>query len=160
MRTLFAESENFDSELSELRSFDLLESKDLDLKVDKILHDIRLKGDAAVISYVRELERREVRTKSDLRIKPEILESCYKKISEKERSVLSFAIDRIESFHRHQIESSWSYRDELNNLLGQQVAPINRVGVYIPGGKASYPSTALMAVIPACLLYTSDAADE
>ena len=62
MRTLFADSENFDSELSELRSFDLLESKDLDLKVDKILRDIRLKGDAAVISYVRELERREVRT--------------------------------------------------------------------------------------------------
>ena len=122
MRTLFADSENFDSELSELRSFDLLESKDLDLKVDKILRDIRFKGDAAVISYVRELERREVHTKSDLRIEPEILESCYKKISEKERSVLSFAIERIESFHRHQIESSWSYRDELNNLLGQQVA--------------------------------------
>ena len=158
MRTLFADSENFDSELSELRSFDLLESKDLDLKVDKILRDMRLKGDAAVISYVRELERREVRTKSDLRIEPEILESCYKKISEKERSVLSFAIERIESFHRHQIESSWSYRDELNNLLGQQVAPINRVGVYIPGGKASYPSTALMALIPARLAGVSEIA--
>ena len=108
MRKLFADSENFETEFRELRSLDLLENQDLDLKVNKILRDIRSTGDAAVISYVRELEREEVRLSSDLRIEPELLKSCWKNISEKERNVLSLAIDRIEAFHRHQIESSWS----------------------------------------------------
>ena len=149
MKKLFADSDSFESDLDELRSLDLLEDKELDRTVSKILRDIRLNGDSAVLSYVKEFEREDVKSWSDLKIDPKLLASSWKKVSEKERNALSFAIERIETFHKRQIESSWSYRDEQNNLLGQQITPINRVGVYIPGGRASYPSTALMTVIPA-----------
>ena len=149
MRKLFTGTDSFQADLDELRSLQLLEDHELDGKVGKILRDIRLRGDAAVLGYVKEFERIDIDSGSDLRIDPELLATSWEKISEKERNALSFAIERIETFHNHQIESSWSYKDEQNNLLGQQIAPIKRVGVYIPGGKASYPSTALMTVIPA-----------
>ena len=149
MKKLFASSDSFESDLNELRSLDLLEDQELDRKVGKILRDIRLNGDSAVLSYVKEFEREDVKSMSDLKIDPELLASSWKKVSEKERNALSVAIERIETFHHRQIESSWSYTDGQNNLLGQQITPINRAGVYIPGGRASYPSTALMTVIPA-----------
>ena len=149
MKKLFASSDSFESDLNELRSLDLLEDQELDRKVGKILRDIRLNGDSAVLSYVKEFEREDVKSVSDLKIDPELLASSWKKVSEKERNALSVAIERIETFHHRQIESSWSYTDGQNNLLGQQITPINRAGLYIPGGKASYPSTALMTVIPA-----------
>ena len=146
MKKLFASSDSFESHLNELRSLDLLEDQELDRKVGKILRDIRLNGDSAVLSYVKEFEREDVKSMSDLKIDPELLASSWKKVSEKERNALSVAIERIETFHHRQIESSWSYKDEQNNFLGQQITPINRAGVYIPGGRASYPSTALMTV--------------
>ena len=149
MKKLFASSDSFESDLNELRSLDLLEDEELDRTVGKILRDIRLNGDSAVLSYVKEFEREDVKSRSDLKIDPELLASSWKKVSEKERNALSVAIERIETFHQRQIESSWSYTDGQNNLLGQQITPINRAGVYIPGGRASYPSTALMTVIPA-----------
>ena len=149
MKKLFASSDSFESDLNELRSLDLLEDQELDRKVDKILRDIRLNGDSAVLSYVKEFEREDVKSVSDLKIDPALLASSWKKVSEKERNALSVAIERIETFHHRQIESSWSYTDGQNNLLGQQITPINRAGVYVPGGRASYPSTALMTVIPA-----------
>ena len=149
MKKLFASSDSFESDLNELRSIDLLEDEELDRTVGKILRDIRLKGDSAVLSYVKEFEREDVKSVSDLKIDPELLASSWKNVSEKERNALSVAIERIETFHHRQIESSWSYTDGQNNLLGQQITPINRAGVYIPGGRASYPSTALMTVIPA-----------
>ena len=149
MKKLLASSDSFESDLNELRSLDLLEDQELDRKVGKILRDIRLNGDSAVLSYVKEFEREDVKSMSDLKIDPELLASSWKKVSEKERNALSIAIERIETFHHRQIESSWSYTDGQNNLLGQQITPINRAGVYVPGGRASYPSTALMTVIPA-----------
>ncbi|MAN70068.1 MAG: hypothetical protein CMP88_11375, partial [Gammaproteobacteria bacterium] len=99
MKKLFASSDSFESDLNELRSIDLLEDEELDRTVGKILRDIRLKGDSAVLSYVKEFEREDVKSRSDLKVDPELLASSWKKVSEKERNALSVAIERIETFH-------------------------------------------------------------
>ena len=92
MKKLFASSDSFESDLNELRSLDLLEDEELDRTVGKILRDIRLNGDSAVLSYVKEFEREDVKSMSDLKIEPESLASTWKKVSQKERNALSDAI--------------------------------------------------------------------
>ena len=158
MRRLVAGSENFSRDIENLRSFDLLDDEILDKKVSQVLVDVREKGDGALLDYIKEFERQDFETVLDSRIDRETLASSWDKLSTSEQDVLSLAINRIESFHRHQIERSWSYVDEEDNRLGQQVAPIKRVGVYVPGGRASYPSTTLMTVIPAQVAGVSEIA--
>ncbi len=149
---------NFYREIESLRSFDLLDDESLDEKVTQILRDVREKGDVALLAFIKEYERPDLRTVLETRVDLETLESSWYKLSGSGKEVLSLAIDRIHSFHRHQIERSWSYKDEEKNRLGQQVTPIKRVGVYVPGGRASYPSTTLMTVIPAQVAGVSEIA--
>ena len=119
---------------------------------------MREKGDSALLNYINEFESQDLQAVLDSRIDTEMLAASWERLSNEEKDVLTLAINRIESFHRHQIESSWSYVDEQKNKLGQQVTPIKRVGVYVPGGRASYPSTTLMTVIPAQVAGVSEIA--
>ena len=158
MRRLVAGSKNFSHDIESLRSFDLLDDEVLDKKVSQVLMNVRRKGDSALLDYINEFESQDLKAVLDSRVDMGTLASSWDRLSTSEQDVLTLAINRVESFHRHQIESSWSYVDEQENRLGQQVTPIKRVGVYVPGGRASYPSTTLMTVIPAQVAGVSEIA--
>lgn len=158
MRKLVAGDKAFQDDIQRLRAFDLLEDDVLDKKVSQILADVKEKGNEALLGYIKEFDRLDINSVHDAMIDPELFASSWKRLSSKERDVLSLAVDRIHSFHQHQTERSWSFRDEDNNWLGQQVSAIKRVGIYVPGGRASYPSTSLMTVIPAQVAGVSEIA--
>ena len=88
-------------------------------------------------------------TQSTLEVKSSEVKPAVRKVPEKDLRTLRLAAKRIAAFHRRQLQKSWQYRDPLGMLLGQRITPLERVGVYVPAGKASYPSTVLMNVIPA-----------
>lgn len=116
--------------------------------VRKIIRGVRQRGDRALRHYTRLFDGLRL-NRLDIEVKRREWEQAAKMVSKDDFRALSLAAKRITAFHRRQLERSWSYRDSLGLFLGQRVTPLERVGVYVPGGKASYPSTVLMNVIPA-----------
>jgi histidinol dehydrogenase len=115
--------------------------------VRTVLQAVRRQGDAAVLRYSREFDQ--VRLTTDrLRIRPDRIKEAYRQVAPAAVESLRFAADRIRSFHEHQRPKSWNY-EEQHITLGQLVNPLDRVGIYVPGGKAAYPSSVLMNAIPA-----------
>lgn len=117
-------------------------------KVGEILETVRRKGDRALFRYARLFDGIRLGAR-DLEVRPQEIDRAMKKVSQDDLRVLRAAARRIAAFHRRQLEKSWGYRDSLGIFLGQKITPLERVGVYVPGGKASYPSTVLMNVVPA-----------
>ncbi len=117
--------------------------------VTGILADVSRRGDVAVLEYTRRFDRLDVASMSQLEIPREELERALAGLVPARRDALEQAAARIRSYHEHQPLASWQYTDEDGTLLGQRVTPLDRVGVYVPGGKAAYPSTVLMNTIPA-----------
>jgi histidinol dehydrogenase len=120
----------------------------IDRRVSKIIENVRRGGDRAVLRYTAMFDR--VRLDSaTLEVRPSEIEAALKKLPREDLATLRLATKRIAIFHRHQLQKSWQYRDRLGIMLGQRIKPLKRVGVYVPGGKALYPSTVLMNAIPA-----------
>ena len=117
--------------------------------VSGIVARIAEQGDEALLELTNELDRRSVQNAPALCIEPPALAEAVKSIDSSVREALSKAIVRIRAFHEHQLASSWQFTDDTGSVLGQRVLPLDRVGVYVPGGRASYPSSVLMNVIPA-----------
>ena len=116
--------------------------------VAEIIRTVRKKGDRALLYYTRLFDG--VRLgKSGIEVGQKEMDRAMKIVPREDLRVLRLAAGRIAAFHRRQLERSWGYRDSLGLFLGQRITPLERVGVYVPGGKASYPSTVLMNVIPA-----------
>jgi histidinol dehydrogenase len=116
--------------------------------VQDIITEIRTRGDDALIEYTRRLDRRQM-SLADLEIPVTEAQKCLNTLSVELRQALEHAAGRIRAYHERQKQESWTYQDPDGNTLGQQVTPLDRVGVYVPGGKAAYPSSVLMNVIPA-----------
>jgi histidinol dehydrogenase len=117
-------------------------------RVAEIVRAVQRNGDKALLRYTRLFDRACL-TRATIEVRPEEIERAMKKVSAAELRILRLAAKRIGAFHRRQVQKSWDYRDPLGMLLGQRITPLERVGVYVPGGKASYPSTVLMNVVPA-----------
>jgi histidinol dehydrogenase len=117
-------------------------------RVDEILRAVQKTGDRALVRYTELFDRVRL-TRSTMEVKPSEIERAMKKVPAKDLLMLRLAARRITAFHRRQLQKSWRYRDPIGMLLGQRITPLERVGVYVPGGKASYPSTVLMNAIPA-----------
>jgi histidinol dehydrogenase len=117
-------------------------------RVDSIVRAIQRRGDRSLLHYTRLFDGVRL-TPSTLEVKSSEVEEAVRKVKEKDLRTLRLAARRIAAFHRRQLQKSWQYRDPLGMLLGQRITPLERVGVYVPAGKASYPSTVLMNVIPA-----------
>jgi len=117
--------------------------------VTEILADVRKRGDQAVIEYTNRFDRLNVGVMAELEIPQQRMDVALRKISIEHRMALEMAADRIGLYHEHQKASSWTYTEDDGTVLGQQVTPLDRVGLYVPGGKASYPSSVLMNAIPA-----------
>ncbi len=121
-------------------------------KIEKLVREIirlvKKKGDRALLHFSRLFDGIRL-DKSTIEVTQKEMDRAMRRVPMEDLRVLRLAAKRIGAFHRHQLEKSWGYRDALGLFLGQKITPLGRVGVYVPGGKASYPSTVLMNVIPA-----------
>lgn len=117
--------------------------------VTDILADVRKRGDAAVLEYTSRFDRLNATSMDELTISAAHLQQALDKIKPEQREALEYAAERIRSYHEKQKMESWSYKDIDSNMLGQQVTALDRAGLYVPGGKAAYPSSVLMNAIPA-----------
>ncbi len=117
--------------------------------VEAIVADVRVRGDAALLDYTVKFDRRPVVAVADLEILPERLAQAWNGLTEDLREALQTAATRIRSYAERQVIAPFEFADEYGNLLGQRVTPLDRVGLYVPGGKAAYPSSVLMNAIPA-----------
>ncbi len=140
---------DFDVSLQSLlnRSHDRIEGVE-DVVAD-IISNIRQRGDQALLEYTSQFDHLHVADPSELEISQQRLQQAVAAISAEQRDALDISIQRVRDFHQRQHEKSWSYTDETGTLLGQQITPLDRVGIYVPGGKAAYPSTVVMTAIPA-----------
>ncbi len=121
----------------------------IETTVRGIIADVRKRGDAALLEYTNRLDRRDVQTVDELVVPAEKLNAALEQLAPALRRALEDAAARIRRYHEKQVQTSWRYIDDDGVELGQQVTPLDRVGVYVPGGKAAYPSSVLMNVIPA-----------
>ncbi|MEF8794347.1 MAG: histidinol dehydrogenase [Thiohalorhabdus sp.] len=149
MRRLNSSDKRFDEELDALLAWEEGDDRELEETVRAILDRVRAEGDAAVLAYTHKFDRVENTTMASLAISRDRMEAALERIPGDQREALESAAARIREFHQRQKEKDWSYTDESGTLLGQKVTPLDRVGVYIPGGTAAYPSTVLMNTIPA-----------
>lgn len=146
---LSAGDANFPESIAKLGAIPVDASAEIQSTVQGILADVRSRGDQAVLDYTRRFDRINVGSISELDISRDVLREALAILPTAERSALELAAGRIQEFHVRQKAGSWSYEGIDGTVLGQKVTPLDRVGVYVPGGKASYPSSVLMNVIPA-----------
>ncbi|MEL0086587.1 MAG: histidinol dehydrogenase, partial [Halieaceae bacterium] len=149
IRRLNRQDADFESQLKSL--LERPEERDgaLSSTVADIIETVRHEGDEAVLRYTRSLDRHTAETISDLTVERDTLEAALDTLDPALAEALKTAASRIEQYHQHQLVSDWGYEDEYGNHLGQRILAMSRVGLYVPGGKASYPSSVLMNGIPA-----------
>ncbi|MBW8760576.1 MAG: histidinol dehydrogenase [Burkholderiales bacterium] len=124
----------------------------IEARVGEILADVQQRGDAAVLEYTHRFDGVRAASMAALELKPDDLQAALAAIPADQRDALQAAAHRVRDYHQRQLDAcgrSWSYRDADGNLLGQKVTPLDRVGIYVPGGKAAYPSSVLMNALPA-----------
>ena len=140
---------DFLSSLDKLIAWDMVSNSDVESAVAQILTQVRTRGDAALIEYSNRFDRRDCQSISEFCLGSEQLQEALESIDSVTREALETAAARIRDYHNHQLQESWQYQEDDGTVLGQQVTPLERVGIYVPGGKASYPSSVLMNCIPA-----------
>ena len=140
---------DFDSNLEKLLAFENAQDDAIDVTVAKILADIRNRKDIALIEYTNRFDRLSATTGKDLELTQKQLHHSLEALPSNQRNALEQAAERVRSYHEKQQLNSWQYTDSDGTLLGQKITPLDRVGLYVPGGKASYPSSVLMNAIPA-----------
>ncbi len=149
IQRLSTQQSDFESRLDALLDWESVSSAEIQQSVDSIIADVRRRGDAAVIDLTRRFDRLDVQDMSALTLSAERLEQAWQGLPQAQREALTVAADRIRAYHERQKPESWSYQEADGTMLGQKVTPLDRAGVYVPGGKAAYPSSVLMNVIPA-----------
>ncbi|WP_390901572.1 histidinol dehydrogenase [Silvimonas soli] len=149
IRRLDSRAPQFQSELAALLAFESSQDPEVDTRVAVILDDVKHRGDAAVIEYTQRFDGLSVDAMPQLELSQDELKAAFERLPQQQKDALQAAAARVRKYHEHQKMSSWQYTDEDGTLLGQQVTPLDRVGIYVPGGKASYPSSVLMNAIPA-----------
>jgi histidinol dehydrogenase len=142
-------SADFWSQLDKLLAWDSVSDDKVHAVVREVLHAVQTKGDAAVVEYTNRFDRLSAQSMAELCIDAKRLEQAANRIPAEQRQALQQAAERLRAYHHHQKMETWSYTEADGTLLGQQVTALDRVGVYVPGGKAAYPSSVLMNVIPA-----------
>lgn len=140
---------DFDATLKKLLAWDSVSNHKVASVVDEILQAVKSKGDSAVLEYTNRFDRRAVQQFSEFFVAPEQMQNALNAIDKKSRAALETAAGRVHDYHEHQRQESWQYTEADGTVLGQKITPIEKVGLYVPGGKASYPSSVLMNAIPA-----------
>jgi histidinol dehydrogenase len=149
MRRLSSRDPEFLSTLDSLLHFDDSTDEAIERTVVEILANVRARGDAAVIDYTRRFDRLEANTVAELEVPENVRQAAFSGLPADQRAALEKAAARIRAYHQRQKAESWEYTETDGTRLGQQVTPLDRVGLYVPGGKAAYPSSVLMNALPA-----------
>ncbi|MCH4561645.1 histidinol dehydrogenase [Halomonas sp. EGI 63088] len=140
---------DFDDRLDALLAWEGVSDADIQRRVDEIIAAVKVRGDAALIEYSNRFDRLAVASMAELTLGPARLEQAYRGLPVEQRDALAAAAERIRLYHERQKPESWHYTEADGTVLGQQVVPLDRAGIYVPGGKAAYPSSVLMNAIPA-----------
>src|SRR5260221_6821476 len=149
VRRLATTDAGFEGALAELLAFEAAQDPSVERATAEILDAVRETGDAALLECTRRFDRWSPAAAGDLEIAPGTIHAALDALGAKERGALEAAAKRIRAYHEHQRQESWRVDEADGTVLGQQVTPIDRVGLYVPGGKAAYPSSVLMTAIPA-----------
>ena len=149
LRRMDAEAPGFEREFAALIAFDAAQDAAVDAAVAAIVADVRGRGDAALLEYTAKFDRFSVPSVAALEIPAAEMRATFDALAPAQRDALETAAERVRAYHDHQKLASWSFREPDGSELGAKVTPLDRVGVYVPGGKAAYPSSVLMNVIPA-----------
>ncbi|WP_455208062.1 histidinol dehydrogenase [Kaarinaea lacus] len=140
---------DFWQQLERMLAWEEVSDANVNTTVDAIINSVRQRGDAAVVEYTNRFDAMNVSSMQDLEIPKDRLQASLNKIPAQQRQALEHAAKRVRDYHQHQKQDNWSYTEADGTLLGQQVTALDRVGLYVPGGKAAYPSSVLMNAIPA-----------
>jgi histidinol dehydrogenase len=149
LNLLDTRSADFQAQLGRLLAFEATQDEGVERAVAEILARVRRRGDEALLAYTAQLDRVAAKTMAELEIGRGELEQAFAGLGQVRREALVQAAGRIRAYHERQLGESWSYVEEDGTRLGQQVTPLDRVGIYVPGGKAAYPSSVLMNALPA-----------
>jgi histidinol dehydrogenase len=149
IRRLSTADVDFGQQLDALLAWDTVSDTQVQQTVQAIITDIRARGDSALVDYTTRFDRWTPRNALDLEVPGKRLADAWSAIPTEQRHALEQASARIRAYAEHQRLASWSYTEPDGTLLGQQISPLDRVGLYVPGGKAAYPSSVLMNAIPA-----------
>jgi len=152
IRGLSTADAGFEAEFQRVLHWSEETDQSIEQVVAAILADVRIRGDAAVLEYTRRFDGIDATSVAALELGQAELRAALDSIKPSQRAALEAAAQRVRSYHERQLDAcgrSWSYRDADGTLLGQKVTPLDRVGIYVPGGKATYPSSVLMNALPA-----------
>jgi len=146
---------DFSSRLDALLARETDTGEDVQQLVADILANVKKRGNAALCEYTERFDGWAC-TSDSIEITRERMEQAWEAVSDEDRSALNLAVERIRAYHEHQLQSDWNFTDEAGLTLGQRITPLDRVGLYVPGGKAAYPSSVLMNAVPAVVAGVSE----
>ena len=149
IRRLSSSQADFDRRLADLIAYESSQDVSVERVTGEILDDVRTRGDAAVLEYTARFDRLKAASLAELELPRHLLEDALGRLAPGERGALEEAATRIRRYHEHQRTNSWHYTEADGTTLGQRITPLDRVGLYVPGGNAAYPSSVLMNAIPA-----------
>ncbi|MCE1183252.1 MAG: histidinol dehydrogenase, partial [Rhodocyclales bacterium] len=149
IKRLFTVDADFEAKMDALLAFEAAADEGIERTVACILADVKARGDVAVVEYTNKFDRLTVSTMADLELSQSELKAALESLPSERRAALEAAAGRIRAYHERQKMEGWSYTEADGTLLGQMITPLDRVGLYVPGGKAAYPSSVLMNAIPA-----------
>jgi histidinol dehydrogenase len=149
LRRLSSAEPDFAARIEQLTRFDAAQDAALQDSVRAIIAGVRGRGDAALLEYARRFDRAKAASVAELQVGREAMQAALAGVAQAEREALSVAHERIRAFHERQVQKSWDYREADGTRLGQRVTALERAGLYVPGGKAAYPSSVLMNAVPA-----------
>jgi histidinol dehydrogenase len=144
-----SQDRDFDSQLNALVAWESSSNEEINRSVKKIIDAVKQNGDASVLDYTNQFDSIKAHSISELIISHKRLKESFDNLESEQKNALSIAAKRIKSYHLNQIQESWTYKEEDGSVLGQKITPLERAGLYVPGGKAAYPSSVLMNSIPA-----------
>jgi histidinol dehydrogenase len=143
------QDQDFESQLDALIVWESASNEEINRSVEKIINTVKQNGDASVLDYTNQYDSLKAHSISELIIPQERLRESFESLDNEQKNALTIAAERIKSYHLKQVQESWTYKEEDGTVLGQKITPLDRAGLYVPGGKAAYPSSVLMNSIPA-----------
>ena len=140
---------DFENKLNSLIAWESSSNEEVRRSVEKIINDVKVNGDASVLDYTNQFDSLKAESISELIVSKERLKESFDNLAIEQKNALLIAAERIKSYHQNQVQESWTYLEDDGSMLGQKITPLERAGLYVPGGKAAYPSSVLMNSIPA-----------
>ena len=144
-----SQDRDFDSQINALVAWESSSNEEINRSVEKIIDAVKQNGDTSVLDYTNQFDSLKANSISELIISQERLKKSFDNLESEQKNALSIAAERIKSYHLNQVQESWTYKEEDGSVLGQKITPLQKAGLYVPGGKAAYPSSVLMNSIPA-----------